>query len=159
MKIRNSHINDLPELQELFAGTIREVCKSHYSSEQIAVWISTIENSQRWIDMLSHQFVLVALDGDKITGFCTLKGSNYIDFLYVHKDYQRQGIAHRLFRDIEEEAKKGRQTQLTSDVSKTARPFFEKMGFSVMAEQTVERQGIKLINFKMIKAIENHINN
>ena len=53
-----------------------------------------------------------------------------------------------------EELTPAQQTVLTSDVSKTARPFFEKVGFEVIKKQTVVRQGVELTNFKMKKKIE-----
>jgi putative acetyltransferase len=43
---------------------------------------------------------------------------------------------------------------LTSDVSKTALPFFEKNGFKIVKEQVVYKKGVKLINYKMTKAID-----
>ena len=85
--------------------------------------------------------------------FCSLDKGNYLDFLYIHKDFQQQGIAKNLYIEIEKEAKRQEQNTLTSDVSKTPRPFFEKVGFGIIAEQTVEVEGIKLTNFKMAKRI------
>ena len=55
-----------------------------------------------------------------------MENNDYIDFLYVHKDYQRHGIADRLYFEIEKEAIKRNATILSSDVSETAKRFFEK---------------------------------
>lgn len=151
--IRKGQIEDLTELQQLFVDTIKNICKTDYNSEQINVWASSIENSQRWQDIVTKQFLIVAQDNGKIIGFCSLDNGNYIDLLYVHKDYQRQGIAHKLYADIEKEATRQDQTKLTSDVSKTARPFFESIGFKVVSEQTVMRQSVELTNFKMTKKL------
>ncbi len=151
--IRKGQIEDLTELQQLFVDTIKNICKTDYNSEQINVWASSIENSQRWQDIVTKQFLIVAQDNGKIIGFCSLDNGNYIDLLYVHKDYQRQGIAHKLYADIEKEATRQDQTKLTSDVSKTARPFFESIGFKVVSEQTVIRQSVELTNFKMTKEL------
>jgi len=155
--LRKGQLDDLVELQRLFVGTVNEICKDDYNNDQIEAWASNIENNtnqQRWIDTLTQQFVLVAQQNDKIVGFATLDKGNYIDFLYVHKDHQRQGIADKLYTDIENEARRQQQTVLTSEVSKTARPFFEKVGFEVLKKQTVVRQGVKLTNFKMKKKIK-----
>lgn len=151
MMIRNGHPGDLNELQQLFADTIRSICRADYNHEQIEVWASGIENKQRWHKVLTNQFVLVAQDKGNIAGFCTLDNGNYIDLLYIRKDYQRQGIALRLYTGIENEAKRQGQTLLTSDVSKTARPFFEKQGFKVLKEQVVNINGVELTNYKMTK--------
>lgn len=151
--IRKGQIEDLTELQQLFVDTIKNICKTDYNSEQINVWASSVENSQRWQDIVTKQFLIVAQDNGKIIGFCSLDNGNYIDLLYVHKDYQRQGIAHKLYADIEKEATRQGQTKLISDVSKTARPFFESIGFKEVSEQTVIRQSVELTNFKMTKEL------
>ncbi len=151
--IRRGRLDDLPELQQLFVDTISNVCQTDYNSIQIKAWISSIENKRRWQDILTNQFVLVARDKEIIAGFCTLDKGNYVDLLYVHKDYQRQGIAHKLYFDIEQEAKRLEQTELIADVSKTARIFFEKVGFQVLNEQTVIVKDVELINYKMTKKL------
>ena len=153
MIIRRANPKDLIEIQKLFVETISIVCKADYNDDQIRAWVSSIENNKRWRDILIHQFVLVSLAEEKITGFCTLANGNYIDLLYIHKDYQRQGIARKLYTVIEKEAKQRGQTELTADVSKTARLFFEKAGFNVLKEQSVYLKGVELINYKMMKKI------
>ena len=151
--IRKGQLDDLPELQQLFVDTISNVCQADYDSKQISAWTSSVENENRWKDILINQLVLVAQDKEKITGFCTLDKGNYIDLLYVHKDCQRQGIALKLYTDIEKEAKRQGQTKLTSDVSVTARPFFKKVGFKVTKSQTVKLKDTELTNYKMTKKI------
>ena len=42
---------------------------------------------------------------------------------------------------------------MTSDVSKTARQFFEKVGFEVIEEQSVVRKNVELTNYKMKKKL------
>ena len=151
--IREGHLNDIKELQSLFVETISVICKVDYDEEQIEIWTSSIKKQDRWLDILTNQYLLVAEDNEKILGFCSLDKENYLDFLYVHKDHQRQGIANKLYVEIEKEVTRKEQKIITSDVSKTALPFFEKVGFEVITEQTVEIEGVKLINYKMTKKI------
>ena len=153
MTIRKGTIADSEEIKKLFVETIKESCKSDYSEEQINVWTTNAENTARWEKVLKEQFVLVALDEDKITGFATLDHGNYIDLFYVHKDHQRQGIALNLYRQIEKEAIRQGQTEITANVSITARPFFEKMAFEVLKQQSVAIQDVTLTNFKMSKKL------
>ncbi|WP_084085316.1 GNAT family N-acetyltransferase [Chryseobacterium sp. YR221] len=89
------------------------------------------------------------LFAETITDVC--KEDYNIDLLFVHKDYQHQGIAKALYTQIEQEALQQEASILNADVSKTAKPFFEKMGFKVNAEQTVHLKGVDLINYKMSK--------
>lgn len=151
--VRKGQIDDLSELQNLFVDTIRAICVFNYNKQQIDAWVSSIENQQRWMDIITKQFVLVAQDQDKIVGFATLENGNYVDLMYVHKDHQRQGIAQQLLDGIEAEARDLNQNVLTSDVSKTALPFFYNNGFTVLEEQKNKRKEVEIINYKMIKQL------
>jgi putative acetyltransferase len=153
MNLRKATISDLKEMQELYIETIKHVCKDDYTPSQINVWISGAKNTECWIDVINTQFVLLAIIQDKITGFGTLKNGDYIDFFYIHKDFQRQGIANRLLTELEFEAKKQHSKVISSDVSITAKPFFEKKRFIVKAEQRNIRLGVELINYKMEKQL------
>jgi putative acetyltransferase len=151
--IRKGSLNDLAELQRLFVETITTVCTANYDEQQIKVWASSVDNKKRWHEVMIKQFVIVAQYGNKITGFATLDNGNYLDFLYVHKDHQRQGVAQLLLDTIEAEAKRLNQNIIRSDISKTAKPFFERNGFKTLKEQTNVRQGIEIINYKMTKQL------
>lgn len=151
MTIRMARPYDLYKLQKLFVNTITTICNADYDKQQIEVWASGIENKQRWNDIMMKQFVLVAQDKNKIVGFATLNNGNHIDLLYVHKDHQRQGIAQQLLDNITAEARRLKQATLTSDVSKTARPFYEKNDFNVLTEQIVKIKNVNLTNYKMTK--------
>ena len=149
--IRKGVDDDLPEMLQLFTATIDEVCKKDYNLQQLEAWKSGAENEERWRQVIRNQYVVVAVTEDKITGFCTLDKGNYIDLLFVHKNFQHKGIATLLYHQIEKEALLNNEKELTADVSKTARLFFEKSGFQVVQEQTVHVKGVALINYKMVK--------
>ena len=92
---------------------------------------------------------VVALDGETIVGFGDMDQTGYLDRLYVHQDYQGQGIASALCEQLET-AVQGKA--IVTHASITARPFFEKRGYHVVREQQVERQGVLLTNYVMEKA-------
>lgn len=156
MKIsfRKATISDLNEMQQLYTNTIQSVCKNDYNSAQIEAWISGVKNTERWTQVIETQFVLLAIIQDQIVGFGTLKNSNYIDFFYIHKDFQRRGIANKLLTELELEAKNQHTKIITSDISITAKPFFEKKGFVVKTEQKNIRLDVELINYKMEKQLK-----
>lgn len=151
MDFRIATLNDLDELQQLYVDTIDVVCINEYNAEERKVWASGINNKQRWLDVMHTQYILLALVNGQITGFATLKAWNYIDFFYVHKDFQRMGIAKELLYQLEKEAAKHGTKTLSSDISKTARPFFEKHGYSVLKEQHHQRENVILVNYRMEK--------
>lgn len=69
------------------------------------------------------------------------------DHLFVHSDYQGKGIATAICSQLESAV----QENIIAHVSITARPFFEKRGYRMVKEQQVERKGVFLTNFVMIK--------
>ena len=155
MDFRKATISDLKEMQEMYIETIKWVCKSDYNPLQINAWISGLNDTERWLKVIHTQFVLLALIDNKIVGYGTLKNGNYIDFFCVDKDFQRQGIADKIFNQLEIEARKEHSKAITADVSITAKPFFIKKGFIIKAEQKNIRLGVELINYKMEKELKN----
>lgn len=153
MKLRFAIPSDLNEMQRLYVETIRTVCSKDYNQEQIDVWTASVQNQERWNAILKDQIVIIAEKNNKITGFGTLRDNDYIDLFYIHKDFQRVGIGNSILSQIEVQAKKSRNNILTSDVSITAKSFFEKMGFTVIKEQKNGRGDVMLTNYKMEKKI------
>ncbi|WP_423146258.1 GNAT family N-acetyltransferase [Rubrolithibacter danxiaensis] len=152
-KLRPAKPEDLAEIQQLYIDTISTICKKDYNENQIQAWISGIENKQRWIDALIKQHFVVAELNDEIIGYASLADGCHIDLFYVHKNYQRQGIANQLLQELEKEAIKLQINILTSNVSKTAKPFFEKNGFKVVLEQVNNIKGVEIMNYRMIKEL------
>ena len=71
--------------------------------------------------------------------------AGYLDRLYVHRDFQRQGIARALCDALEGAA----EGPVETHASITARGFFARRGYRVLRAQQVERRGILLTNFVM----------
>ncbi|MDP5199365.1 GNAT family N-acetyltransferase [Flavobacterium sp. DG2-3] len=153
MILKKATISDLEEMQQLYVQTIQAVCQNDYNEEQRKVWSSGVNNTERWLEVIKTQFVLLAIIENQIVGFGTLKDSNYIDFFYIHKDFQRQGIADKILNELELEARKHNSKIITSDISITAKPFFEKKGFLAKAKQKNIRENVELINYKMEKKL------
>lgn len=153
MMIRKGNINDLTEMRQLFTDTITFICKNDYNSDQINAWKSGAENEERWLQVMNSQLVIIAKINGQMAGFCTVDKGKYIDLFFVHKDFQQQGVARKMYTFIEQEAIIRKEKTLTADVSKTARSFFEKMDFKVVQEQTVQVKGIGLTNYKMEKEL------
>ncbi|MCV5925126.1 GNAT family N-acetyltransferase, partial [Escherichia coli] len=66
-------------------------------------------------------------------------------------EHQGKGIGRRLMEHVLNVGKQQRIYKFYSEVSITARPFYERLGFKVVQEQTVEVRGQKLRNFVMEK--------
>ena len=141
MTLRPYRPADCPALAELFYHTVHTVCARDYSSEQLDAWADGQVDLAAWNASFLAHTTLVAVEGGTIVGFADLAPEGYLDRLYVHKDWQRRGVASALC-DALAEAK-------VTHASLTARPFFEKRGWRVVREQQVERHGVLLTNFVM----------
>jgi putative acetyltransferase len=54
---------------------------------------------------------------------------------------------------IESVAKERGLSRLYTEASITARPVFEALGFHIVAEQTVTRDGVPMLNYRMVKSV------
>ena len=73
-----------------------------------------------------------------------------LDRLYVHKDYQHQGIATAICDKLEREVCAGK---IVVHASITAKQFFISRGYKVIKEQQVVKKGISLTNYVMEKSV------
>ena len=151
MLIRQARLNDIDGILDLFSGTVTNVCATDYHEDQVKVWAASAENKQKWVDRINKQYFLIAEKENKIVGFGSIENGDYLDMLYVHKDHLRQGIANKLLEELEKESERENKHSISSDVSITARPFFEKYGYKVVKEQRNIIHNVEVINYKMIK--------
>lgn len=135
----------------LFSETVLNVNAKDYSPEQLRVWARSADDRERWErSFTGHRAVVAVLDG-KVVGFGDIDPAGYLDRLYVHKDYQRRGIASLICDRLEPFA----DGDVVTHASITAKPFFRQRGYAVVRENTVEREGTTLVNFVMRKPSQN----
>lgn len=136
---------------DIYRRSIHEVACRDYSPEQLAAWAPAELDMRAWSERLAAGGVVVEERAGRLAGFIRIDAQGHVDLLFVHPDYQRQGIALRLFQAVDEWAIESGISQMTADVSLTARPFFERVGFQVLTPQVVERNGVELTNFRMVR--------
>ncbi len=120
-----------------------------YSENQLQVWATGHVDLEQWNRSFLDHITLVAVQDGDITGFGDMDPTGYLDRLYVHSSYQRQGIATAIC-DRLEQAVQG-QT-ITTHASITAKPLFSAQGDTgSLREQQVIRGGIALTNYVMEK--------
>ena len=148
MFIRKYISSDCEQLAELFYQTVHVVNAKDYTSKQLDVWATGHVDLKEWDQSFLEHNTWVAIKNSIIVGFGDIDKLGYLDRLYVHKDYQRQGIATAICNKLEQSVK---VYKIITHASITARPFFEKRGYKVMKEQQVIRNGIALTNYIMEK--------
>ncbi|NJO27220.1 MAG: GNAT family N-acetyltransferase [Richelia sp. SL_2_1] len=151
IKIRLFNQQDAEQIARLFHQTVREINISHYSLLQVKAWAPDDIYFRDWINVCSQKFTYVADDNGTIAGFGELEADGHIDCFYCHKDYQRMGVGRKIYRAIEAKADELEIYRLYTEASITAKPFFQRMGFSIIKKQQVECRGENFINYAMEK--------
>jgi putative acetyltransferase len=149
MFLRPYKKTDAEATAALFYNTVHTVNARDYSAAQLDAWAAKPMDPDKWSRSFMRHHALVAVEGQAIVGFADMDAEGYLDRLYVHKDFQRKGIATALCDALEAACP---AHTFTAHASITAKPFFLRRGYHVLKEQQVIRRGMALTNFIMEKA-------
>lgn len=147
MLIRKYLKSDCESCARLFYETVHNVNTADYTKQQLEAWAPNIPDLQMWDKSFEKNYTLVAVSEGILVGFGDIDEKGYLDRLFVHKDYQKKGIATAICDRLE----KAVDCDITTHASITAKPFFEKRGYVLVKEQQVERRGVLLKNYVMKK--------
>lgn len=100
--IRAATIDDIPALKQLFRDTILFINSRDYSQEEVADWASCGEDDSRWEYLISSlHFVVAQYERSGLAGFASVSDAGYLHSMFIHRDFQRQGVAALLYREVE----------------------------------------------------------
>ncbi len=145
--IRPYHPSDAPGCHRVFFNAVRIGAACHYDEAQRAAWAPFHTMPDTWPDKLGNHISYVAQDTD-IIGFMTLGHDGHLDLAYVAPGHMGRGVGAALYRALlaDKQAPPG---PLTTEASHLARPFFLALGWQLVAEQQIDRRGVRLTNFRM----------
>ncbi len=150
--IRAALQSDAVELKKLFQNTVLAINRRDYSQAEVEDWASCGDDLSNIEDMIkTHYFIVAVNQQSEIVGFSSITPQGYLHSMFVHKNFQGEGIATMLLNEIEQYAITNGIIRITSEVSLTARPFFEKRGYIVEEEQKRKANKLSLTNFWMAK--------
>lgn len=151
MEIRQFKNGDEVGLFRVFLSAVRDIASRDYTPEQIEAWAPADIDQELWAShMRALRPFVVVIEGE-IAGYADIQLNGYIDHFFVSGIHPKQGVGTTLMNRIHEEAKLLGIGELTSDVSKTAEPFFVRHGFYVVKRQFPIRRGVTLQNALMRK--------
>jgi len=122
-----------------------------YTPAQINAWAEV--DRDQWRQRRLSRPTWVAVLDRKPVGFADLAPGGHLDMMYVDAAHQRSGVATSLLAAVEAAARAQRADCLLTYASITARPFFERCGFSVLCSQQVTVRGQTFRNFRMEKRL------
>ncbi len=147
--IRRYLAGDAQATLDVFYRAIRVTASRDYDPDQLAAWASPDIDPTDWATYRKEAETWVAEVDGTVVGFTDIDSTGYIDMMFVDPHAGRTGVATALLDRVTGIARSQGIGELTVNASLTARPFFERRGFTVIAEQRVERRGSVLTNFRM----------
>jgi len=144
---------DLPSVIEVYTASIRSLAAPFYSPEQIVAWAPATPDGERWQERLASLHTIVADCNGVLSGFGSYRPDGYLDLLFTHPAFARRGVATRLYFRVESALRSEGCLRVFTHASLAARPFFDRQGFHVDAEESVGCRGAYLRRFAMHKEL------
>ena len=154
MNIRKHQQQDIEQIASLYYTTVRKVNCRDYSDKHIDAWAPKIYDNDFWLKRFDNYDVYVIENDGVILGFCEYQYPGHIDCLYIHHEWQRQGLASKLLKQAEKQATDEGVKRLFADVCITAKPFFINAGFSELNKQNRLYQGLNFELYFMEKWLD-----
>lgn len=151
LTIRKYAEEDAQTTWQLFFDTVRNINREDYNQQQLQAWAPDSIDLFIWNKRMLDIEPFIAEVDSKVVGYADLQNDGLIDHFFCHQNYQRQGVGRALMMHILHEGKKRNIKHYFSQVSITAKPFFEHFGFKVVKQQVLEVRGQALTNFLMEK--------
>jgi len=145
--------DDTPLLAAIFREAVLELTVDDYDEDQRDAWSGAADDEHAFGQKLASALTLIATLDSQPVGFIALKDNSVVDLLYIHPDATGIGAARTLLDAIEKLAAARGASELSADVSDTARGFFEKSGYVPQSRNTVLLEGEWLANTSMKKAL------
>jgi putative acetyltransferase len=133
---------DARRCAEIFRSSINELAADDYDEDQ-----------QAFGARLTGALTLLAMIHGAVAGFASLKGADHVDMLFVDPEFARQGAGGALIEAVTKLAQARGAKRLTVDASDSARPLFERQGFTAERRNLVRVGDQWLANTTMAKAL------
>jgi putative acetyltransferase len=144
---------DAPRCAAIFRASIEEIASEDYSEAQCEAWAERAEDVAAFGKGLAGDLTLLATEDGEIAGFASLKGDSHVEMLFVDPEHARRGVATVLLEALTKLAQARGAKELTSDVSDTAKPLFDRLGFQSLRRNLVSKGEEWLGNTSMRKTL------
>ncbi len=149
MHIREFQLGDEADLHVVFRSAVHEIASKDYTPEQIEAWAPASFDSEVWAKRMQGIHPFVVEHNAKLVAYADVQPTGYIDHFFVSGPFARTGIGTLLMNRIHETASARGIEVLTSDVSRTAQPFFARFGFIVNEQKASVVRGVTVKNALM----------
>ena len=145
--VRRARQEDKKSIWHVHIRAIEEVCKSHYSKEEIQAWTEVLKPA-RYEEPIRRGPFYVAVEGESIIAFGNLnQESGEIEALYVDPDHVRRGVGIKILKTLENKALDSGLTLLRLTSSLNAVRFYQMAGYKP------EKQKRWLLPFELVVCV------
>ena len=149
MNIREFQLGDEAGLHAVFLSAVHELASKDYTPEQIEAWAPASFDPDAWAKRMQGIRPFVVESNGRLVAYADVQATGYIDHFFVSGPFARAGIGTLLMNRIHETAFAQGIGMLTSDVSRTAQPFFTQFGFIVVEQRAPVVRGVTVPNALM----------
>ncbi len=142
IQLRDFKSGDELGLRVVFESAIHGVSSRDYTPAQVNAWAPRQFDAVQWAKRMRGIAPFVVERDGIIVAYADVQANGYIDHFFVAACANGQGIGGRLMRRIHERAEELRITELTSEVSRTAQPFYKHFGFEIVDHHIKEVRGV-----------------
>ena len=151
--IRRAAQEDIESIWNVHIRAIQEVCKSHYSSNEIEGW-SEVLKPARYNKPIKRGSFFVAVDDNLIVGFGNLNQNNgEIEAVYVAPEYVGRGVGREILQALESAAQDLGLTILRLSSSLNAVQFYENAGYRGQKQKRYLLPGETVACLPMVKEL------
>jgi len=150
--LRRFEARDAEAVAEVFRAAILGIDPEVYTPAELDAWAA--RGKSRDLEVrCARAFTWIAEVDGAVAGFLAAEPDGHVDLAFVHPRFQGLGLARSLHAAAEEHARRERIARLFTEASHAARPFFERAGYRVLAENRVPVADQVLTNWLMGKRL------
>jgi putative acetyltransferase len=159
MEIRRYQRGEEGAIWEVYFEATHRSIGRDYHADLVERWAPRDrgdKDKDEWAERLREKNPFVAIEGGRIVGMAEIEGDGtegFVDYFYVHPDWQGKGIGKALLARLEGEAVNVGAKVIFADVSVTAKGFFLEQGFVVTEAKANVILGHPAPNFRMEKRV------
>lgn len=132
--IRRAKQEDKESIWQVHTEAISELCKSHYTQQQIQAWTSFL-NLESYREVIETREFFIVEDDKSIVGFGQLNSeTGEVEAVYVSPNSVGCGWGKSIMQILEDVAREKRLKSLHLCSSLNAVPFYEKSGYTSQHE-------------------------
>ncbi len=147
--IRRYKEGDHLSIGQIYHDAVHQLAVKDYTRAQLNAWSDGNIDLGKWWERCERKQAFVKEIDGRVAGFMELDPDGHIDCTYVDPAYARRGVMSEIMTAVKAEARGRGIARLFAEVSKTARPFFEKHSFTHVRDNEVHIRGEMLVNYIM----------